>query len=474
MNIFVFVLLAFQLGASAPVIGQTLRYVMPIAAGSGDGSSWENASNNLGQILDSSLPGDIVWVAEGNYYGEATTTSSFVMKDGVTVLGGFPGSVPGTNDNRDPSAYPTILNAVGERRVLRCPSNTSTLTVWDGFVLQDGNIPQFKGGGAYLENYSVLRNCVIRNCAAAQGGGIYLFTGGEVHQSLIENNLGDLNGGGVLIHQDGLVQNCVIRSNDADNAGGVAVELQGTVLNTVIANNSAETVSGGLFASGNALLVNCTVAKNFAMGSVGEQILTNAKVYNSVFWGNVPLMSHSESTVINCAIEGWLNPLHNILLDGVNNSPNLPSPWFSLPSATAGSAGDVDGLVDWSILNESALVNHGSNEWILTTMNTDLVGAPRIFGALVDVGAYELQEIPTATENVSRPVLHLTIQSGRLVVSNLMPGQCVDFFSSSGQLVHQQIAASDQVIIQTGLLAPGLYLIKCGTRVQKWIKYKGQ
>jgi hypothetical protein len=72
------------------------------------------------------------------------------------------------------------------------------------------------------------------------------------------------------------------------------------------------------------------------------------------------------------------------------------------------------------------------------------------------------------------PVLHLTIQPGRLVVSNLMPGQCVDFFSSSGQLVHQQIAASDQVIIQTGLLAPGLYLIKCGTRVQKWIKYKGQ
>ncbi|GAB3737526.1 hypothetical protein GCM10028816_41290 [Spirosoma lituiforme] len=74
---------------------QTIRYVKPTATGTGDGSSWDNASGNL-QSQINVAGAQQVWVAVGTYKpgGNANTNRSvsFSMKNGVTIYGGFAGT----------------------------------------------------------------------------------------------------------------------------------------------------------------------------------------------------------------------------------------------------------------------------------------------------------------------------------------------------------------------------------------------
>ncbi len=66
-------------------------YVNHAASGSDDGSSWENAYNDLQAALTEAGIGDEIWVAQGTYYPTdgADRTISFSLKDGVAIYGGF-------------------------------------------------------------------------------------------------------------------------------------------------------------------------------------------------------------------------------------------------------------------------------------------------------------------------------------------------------------------------------------------------
>ncbi len=62
-----FLLRAFRLlvllSASPLTQGKTIRCVKPAATGTGNGSSWANASGNLQAIINASSANDQVWVA---------------------------------------------------------------------------------------------------------------------------------------------------------------------------------------------------------------------------------------------------------------------------------------------------------------------------------------------------------------------------------------------------------------------------
>ncbi|MDR1737566.1 MAG: hypothetical protein LBR66_01925, partial [Candidatus Symbiothrix sp.] len=51
---------------------QTVRYVTSTVQGTGDGSSWENASNDLQAMINASDAGDTVHVAAGTYKPQYT------------------------------------------------------------------------------------------------------------------------------------------------------------------------------------------------------------------------------------------------------------------------------------------------------------------------------------------------------------------------------------------------------------------
>ena len=78
----------------------TIRYVKQAATGTGDGSSWANASGNLQRTIDRSAPDDQVWVAAGAYKptrippGLDPTDDrkkTFLFSNGVILIGGFDG-----------------------------------------------------------------------------------------------------------------------------------------------------------------------------------------------------------------------------------------------------------------------------------------------------------------------------------------------------------------------------------------------
>ena len=172
-----------------------------VSGGNGDGTSWANAFRHL----QPALSGMEIWVAQGTYYPDEGTgqadndrTSTFALKAGAALYGGFEGTETLLSE-RDPSAHPTILsgdidqndtttgNAYNAYHVLRTASAFDTATtILDGFTITSGNangdtasIPYSDRGGGLLCNQestsTTLTNCSFQgNSASHDGGGIYI------------------------------------------------------------------------------------------------------------------------------------------------------------------------------------------------------------------------------------------------------------------------------------------------------------
>jgi len=93
-------------------------YVDDDAVGANDGTSWANGFNYLQDALSAARYGAQIFVAEGTYMPDETTTNpngsgdreaTFKLKNGVALYGGFP-SGGGTWAERDPNLYETILD----------------------------------------------------------------------------------------------------------------------------------------------------------------------------------------------------------------------------------------------------------------------------------------------------------------------------------------------------------------------------
>lgn len=251
-----------------------IRYVKPTATGTGDGSSWDNASGDLQKMIDElaeSTPSQTgeVWVAAGTYTPQSQLISgtaysaSFRMRDGISVYGGFAGTESSKLDRDRPKkegAMPwdftnqTILEAAYYNHGdLAWTNNKWTLTsdsrhvVWfapmsggtafanvttlDGVTIQGGyaqggtgqdDFLTDRGAGVYMDGANAyLSNCIVReNYATGNGGGVYL-KNGRVQTSLIYNNNADADGGAVYVENRGLVHRSMLTNNSALNGAGV-------------------------------------------------------------------------------------------------------------------------------------------------------------------------------------------------------------------------------------------------------------
>lgn len=85
----VFVVVFCMVGAmflvAEPAFARATRHVKPVASGSGNGSSWANASGDLGAMLNASAAGDEVWVAAGTYDPGSNRAATFTIKGGVAL-----------------------------------------------------------------------------------------------------------------------------------------------------------------------------------------------------------------------------------------------------------------------------------------------------------------------------------------------------------------------------------------------------
>ena len=262
-----------------PVAAGRIRYVRQ--GGTGDGTSWTNASGDIQRMIDDladnnpgGLPGE-VWIAAGEYepqtqlISNASYSASFRMRDGISVYGGFAGGeasktertmkqkAPGEEAMPWEFEHTTVLKAAYyDRKNLTLNGNKWTLTsdsrhvVWfapmkgedpftqvttlDGVTIMGGyaqggtGLDDFytdRGAGVYMDGENAyLTNCTVtENNATGNGGGVYL-RNGRVQSSLIYNNNSDQNGGGVYVDDQGLVHRSMLANNSARNGAGVYLD----------------------------------------------------------------------------------------------------------------------------------------------------------------------------------------------------------------------------------------------------------
>lgn len=118
-----------------------ILYVKP--NGTGDGSSWTNASGDLQSMMDKQFEGRSVWVAQGIYHAP---NPYFKLRDKIKIYGGFPATGNPTFEDRNTELYPTVLTSVHGAVIgnfYPADKKISSETLLDGFILtKNDNSPQ--------------------------------------------------------------------------------------------------------------------------------------------------------------------------------------------------------------------------------------------------------------------------------------------------------------------------------------------
>jgi predicted outer membrane repeat protein len=297
-----------------------IRYVKPTATGTGDGSSWNNASGDLQKMIDELADNNPqnqageVWVAAGTYAPQAQLISgtaysaSFRMRDGISVYGGFAGTET-TKQERAKGTMPwdftnvTILEAAYYDHNNFAWNNKWTLTsdsrhvVWfapmaneaafsrvttlDGVTIRGGyaqggtGLDDFKtdrGAGVYMDGANAyLTNCIVKeNYATGNGGGVYL-KDGRVETSFIYNNNADADGGAVYVDNRGLVLRSMLANNSAHNGAGAYLHNEEETLNdhpeylilsTCVVSNNTMSGNGAVYCDKGGVLMQNTITNN--------------------------------------------------------------------------------------------------------------------------------------------------------------------------------------------------------------------
>ena len=301
-----------------------IRYVK--VGGTGDGSSWGNASGDLQKMIDElaavDAPGE-VWVAKGEY--RPTTqiiegvqyAASFRMRDGIDVYGGFAGGEISKADRKKgsmPWIYTNetiLLGADYENGTATWANNQwnvtsssrhvvwfapmtgeedfKSVTVLDGVTIKGGaanggeGLADFatdKGGGVYMGLNAILQNCIVtENTAKGDGGGVYAngdgadassanAKGGRVVGCLVYNNSSVEDGGGVFVENAGLVLRSMITNNSAMNGAGVYLDKntenhpEYLILSTSVVSNNTATGNGAVYCNESGVLLQNTIVNN--------------------------------------------------------------------------------------------------------------------------------------------------------------------------------------------------------------------
>ncbi len=303
------------------------------AVGTPTGADWANAFTDLQSALAAATSGDEIWVATGTYTPGPVgdTASSFRLKQGVALYGGFAGSEYqraqrnwlqhpttltgdlGHDDEYGPYAWYQGWNihTPNSVHVLQSDGNDAGAVV-DGFTIMAGS--GGAGGGLYLSNsHALIRNCtLLRNSAGfTHGGGAFCVDSSATFSfcRFIENYVHLGSGGGIYITGASALTvvdctftaNQVITSAGGAEGQGAGIENRSTqpvaVTRCTFDGNSGrsfysccpiEIARGGGISSFTAGLIvrDCIFRNNQAHAGGGMYVWGNTTIINSVFYNN--------------------------------------------------------------------------------------------------------------------------------------------------------------------------------------------
>ncbi|MFN0290710.1 T9SS type A sorting domain-containing protein [Pedobacter helvus] len=302
----ILVVCLFAISANA----QTTYYVKTDGTAGAAATSWSNASNNLQEVINAAIAGDKIFVAGGTYLPSNITNTvgtvssrdyAFVLKNGVSVFGGFTGTEANENERTagnltvlsgdlagndvaettaNATNYMTLNKAENAYHVVLAIGITNT-TIFDGFTITKGDASATTASTLTINGEIIDRRL---------GGGMYILNSGA--DFVISNVTATINranfdtdgagggGGGFYINTSSpTIKDCVVTKNYSTHAtpksaganygSGMSIVLASspTVTNTVFSENfggsgGAVGINGGATNDCSPIFTNCTFRLN--------------------------------------------------------------------------------------------------------------------------------------------------------------------------------------------------------------------
>lgn len=307
-------------------------FVNAAATGNNDGTSWEDAFNDLQDALANVTSGDQIWVSAGTYLPGTTDAATFHLTTDIQLYGGFAGTESNLSE-RDIENNPTILSGDlngddvindllinrmdNANNIMFIESTTTHETIIDGFIFEGGHadssagdLNATRGGGVWSLGPAQFQHCTFRqNFAVEAGGGVYfrdqLSEGGKVLNCTFEGNVANEKGAGLTVSMvlgEGIiVDSCQFTNNRTTVVGGgiIFASANGEVINSHFDGNFSTLAAGAVYISRETNsgespfnnILNCTFENNESSnaGALGFQSLDpdqNYQVKNCSFVGN--------------------------------------------------------------------------------------------------------------------------------------------------------------------------------------------
>lgn len=338
----------------------------------------DSGAGSLRQAIADAQSGDTI-----NFDVNLTTPAKIVLTSGELVINN---SITITG----PGASLLTISGNNNSRVFSTASST-TVTI-SGLTLDDGNgagAAESGNGGAVLSGGSLVMNsCVIANCSAEFGGGISL------------RELAQLS-----------LTGCALWGNRTTGFGGAGVistpdpgATPATMTNCTVSGNSGHTA---ITIDGSLSLTNCTIAGNQTTEGI-EALISSLSLNNCIIAGN------GKDLVVTSLVEGNNNLIQNPFTAHLGGSGNITGqdPLLRPLAMNGGPTPTMELGCNSPALNAGSNTGAGS-------LTTDQRGAPRVAGGTVDIGAVEMQNQVTNTNDSGAGSL-------RDAITNATTGEIID------------------------------------------------
>ena len=235
--------------------------------------------------VNAAVEGDTVLVAPGTYTGVGNRSVAFT---GVNIV-----------LMSDAGAAVTIIDCEGLDRGFSVFSGEDSTSVIRGFTVENGGGGSLGGGIYVTHSAAIVEDCIIRNCTASNGGGIwygYSPTRGIIRNCVVYGNTSNYRGGGILCthgyspdYVPVIVRNCVVYDNEESvgnvyGGGGIFCSYcDATIVGCTVAGNTGEPGRGAIHGSSCTPIVRRTVSA-FNLSGPGIQ---NVDADHCIIYGNV-------------------------------------------------------------------------------------------------------------------------------------------------------------------------------------------
>lgn len=407
--------------------------------GSGNGTSWEQANNNIAAAAQLALLNKSeLWMKEGTYYGDTTAEYAFTLSGALTIYGGFEGTETASNE-RDADAHPTRLDGRGQHAVLYAShqNNVNTKLTLQSLVIQNG--------------YSAGNTC--------------LYLGGndvQADQLIVQNCRSD-SGSAVTLNNCRL-RYAVLRNNSTptvcrmDNAA---------LRQSIIAHNEGD----ALRITDDSRVVNCDIVAN--RGTAVTLKGSKSCLINSIVWNNDSSLrtdsTMADTCIRHCAIEGDSIPADSINI-ALTRENRVTGPGFIAPCTTRGLNDDPD-TCNWGLAYHSVCINAG--EKLRESLSDgDFYRHVRCRNGQIDIGyleSYYAMSIDNTNE-VSTLHFYPNPAIGTVTLENCPAGEItlIDLYGRT--LLRQQHPGDGAATLDLSSLPAGLYLLRCGNCTARLVK----